>query len=103
MSQPRDTKPGFASYRNKGFHITFENGCTVSVQFGVGNYCENRDRWNVENEADSIMWDSRDAEIAAWDANGDWIRPDYEDWGDDVSGWRHPHEVLKFINYIAGR
>ena len=25
---------------NKGFQLTFENGLTISVQFGSGNYCE---------------------------------------------------------------
>ena len=25
----------------KGFHVTFENGWTVSVQFGPGNFCDN--------------------------------------------------------------
>jgi hypothetical protein len=27
----------------KGFKITYKNGYTVSVQFGGGNYCTNRD------------------------------------------------------------
>jgi len=26
---------------NKGFHMTFENGWTVSVQLGAGNYADN--------------------------------------------------------------
>ena len=27
---------------NKGFQVTFENGLTLSTQFGWANYCENR-------------------------------------------------------------
>ena len=26
---------------NKGFHLTFKNGVTISVQFGIGNYGDN--------------------------------------------------------------
>jgi len=29
------------STENKGFHLTFQNGYTISVQFGRGNYCMN--------------------------------------------------------------
>ena len=32
---------GFLSMQRKGFHMTFENGLTVSVQWGAGNYCDN--------------------------------------------------------------
>jgi len=31
----------FRITHNKGFHITFPNGLTLSTQFGGGNYCEN--------------------------------------------------------------
>lgn len=29
---------------NRGFHITFPNGITLSTQFGWGNYCNNYDK-----------------------------------------------------------
>jgi hypothetical protein len=32
----------FTINQAKGFHIQFANGWTVSVQWGPGNYCENR-------------------------------------------------------------
>ena len=32
---------GFLSTMRKGFHMTFENGLSVSVQWGAGNYCDN--------------------------------------------------------------
>jgi len=35
-------KKGFLSCENKGFQITFDNGMTMSVQWGVGNYCSRR-------------------------------------------------------------
>ena len=62
----------FTSTFNKGFQITFENGWTISVQYGSGNYCENR---NLHGH-DMIEWKNRDgviislnAEIAIWDEN----------------------------------
>ena len=33
----------FEITQGKGFHIKFGNGRTISVQWGVGNYCDNRD------------------------------------------------------------
>ena len=86
---------------NKGFQMTFANGWTVSVVFGSGNYCENR--WediphpaqvNPSGEIECI-----NAEIAAWDKDGNWHRFDH----DDVSGWHTPNEVTKFINMIAAK
>lgn len=34
----------FASTENKGFHMTFANGYTISCQFGARNYCDNYSR-----------------------------------------------------------
>ena len=33
----------FNSTHNKGFRMTFENGFSISVQWGPGNYCERKD------------------------------------------------------------
>lgn len=33
----------FRSTVNRGFQMTFKNGVEISVQFGTGNYCSNRD------------------------------------------------------------
>ena len=77
----------------KGFHITFENGWTVSVQFGRGNYCDNR---NISSMAPVPA--SRTAEVAAWDSNVKMF--EFED-GNTVQGWMPPEEVLAFMNKIA--
>lgn len=90
-----ETTIGFAISGRKGFHITFENGCTVSVQFGGGNYCENRDLPIDDHSVPK----SRTAEIAGWDADGKWLP--LEDWGDDVAGWQSPAAVLAYMNYVA--
>ena len=41
-----------------GFQMTFENGCTISVVFGKGTY-------NDQGQTT--------AEVAAWNAIGDWM------------------------------
>lgn len=78
----------FKITQNKGFHMVFANGWTVSVQFGRGNYCEN-------NCGDSD--ESRTAEIAAWDKDGNW----YEFENDTVAGWVTSDEVLEFMQKVA--
>lgn len=84
----------------KGFQMQFANGWTVSVQFGIGNYCQNRS-YDFSNmrEADirAGAQGSPDAEVAAWDANGTW----YDFGSDTVAGWKTPDEVAAFIANVA--
>ena len=84
----------------KGFHMTFANGWTVSVQFGPGNYCENRNMAiTVEQEQFAGKKGSINAEIAAWNADGNW-----HDFGDDtVRGWCSTDDVADFIHMIASK
>ena len=90
----------------KGFHITFENGYTVSVQFGAGNYCDNY-KEPIESMAKNLV-DSRgqvsssDAEVGVWQADGGLIEmPDFD--GDRVGGWRTPDQVLELLNWAASQ
>lgn len=76
----------------KGFHMTFKNGYTISVQFGPGNYCDNQ----------NLDWDSRiepsnTAEIAIWLEGEDLIEFPH---GDTVKGWCTPDEVAQFISEV---
>jgi len=81
----------------KGFHITFENGCTVSVQFGKGDYGDNyRYRGDYHDE----MPASQTAEVAAWDEMGNWIKLSEED---DLAAYQSPSEVLEIMNKVANR
>jgi len=69
----------------KGFAITTDNGVTVSVQFGSGNYCDNRTGLST----------SENAEVAVWFADGKW-----HNWGsDDVVGYVPANEVSRLIGY----
>lgn len=78
--------------QHKGFQLKFDNGWTVSVQFGPGNYCErNSTEYNAPKLTDK--WDSATAEVAAWNADGVWF-----DFGcDKVQGHLTADEVAAFI------
>jgi len=87
---------GFKICDQKGFHITFENGWTVSVQFGRGNYCDN---YNHEGY-DGPVPQSSDAEIAAWDSDNKWF--EFEG-GNTVDGNVSPAALLAFMNMVAAK
>lgn len=80
--------------KGKGFKITFANGWTVSVQFGGLNYCQHYDA----PAGAGYRGPSKDAEIAAWDKDGNW----YDFGGDTVKGYVSADDVLAFMNLIAG-
>lgn len=89
--------------RNSGFQMTFSNGWTVSVQWGPGNYCENRDHSTMEDLAAHFRGDSKaftqcvNAEVAAWDKDGNWHKFEH----DEVMGWLTADQVAAFIAGIA--
>ena len=87
----------FKITNHRGFQITFENGWTVSVQFGGGMYCENIDM-EIGSEIETSMLTSRDAEIAAFGSDGELLK--FRD-GDSVKGRVSPKELLKFMNEIS--
>ena len=81
----------FSISDNKGFKISFNNGYTVSVQFGGGNYCSNRALPRTE-------WGNSDtAETALISPDGFVV---YQ--GDDVQGHMSPKDVLELLNYAEG-
>lgn len=94
----------FVAIMNKGFHTTFENGYTVSVQWGAGNYCDNyfpKDKdFSCKKPAESNT-----AEVAAFDPRDEFVDlfkvcPDLHTDG-IVAGYLTPEEVLAFMNRIA--
>jgi len=107
----------FRITQGKGFQVTFDNGWTVSVQFGPGNYCENRDLSLLRSVEDC---ESSTAEIAAWPEGArepgkspcdNWhVFKVYTDdetgevWGKEcVKGWCKADEVLVFMAMIASK
>jgi len=81
---------------NKGFQIVFENGCTLSVQFGPGNYTDSDVRakaWEAPRQ--QREWEAQTAEVAILLPNGRFY-PITE--MDDVIGWQSVEDVLKWID-----
>jgi hypothetical protein len=74
-----------------GFTMKFDNGNTISVQFGMGNYCANK---NKESKTQCTT-----AEIAIWDAKGTWYK--FVDANDEVLGHCSADDVAKWINFAA--
>ena len=85
----------FEVSRNKGFHMTFANGWTASVQWGSGNYCDN---YSIAVSSGKPVPASNTAEIARWKGDGpmDMIDPD-----STVRGRVTADEVLVFLNETA--
>lgn len=70
---------------SEGFTMTFANGYTISVQFGIGNYCS-------RNDADKAV----SAEIAIWDKDKTWY-----DFGSDlVKGYCSPDEIVTWMRKV---
>lgn len=89
----------FTSTRNQGFQMTFQNGMTISVQFGTGNYCERRSfttSYRGDMDAATPIITSNDAEIAIWDKDDHWFN-----FGNDtVKGWCSVDEVVTWIGIV---
>ena len=88
----------FASSHNKGFRMTFENGFSISVQWGVGNYCEKKDRGQWDESTKHDYWDSNSAEIAVFGKDGEFIT--ITDYPDVIAGWLSTDKVAKCITII---
>jgi len=82
----------FKSFRNRGFHLTFSNGWTISVQFGPFNYCEHYDK-NCPNPMQQETWSSEDAEIAIWHSSDLSIG--------EVKGWCSVDDVASLITFLS--
>ena len=90
-------KIGFSIQSNKGFHVTFDNGMTVSVQFGGGNYCENQDV-PIDPSITKGM-QSVDAEVAVWDTDGTWLV--VLDADGEVLGYQSAQDVLEPLKWAS--
>lgn len=94
---------GFRITGKKGFHITFKNGYTVSVQFGPANYCDNYNM-PIDEEHDEIAGrlGSSEAEVAVWGKDGQMDKhPDFG--GDTVKGYVNAEYVLSLLNWAASQ
>lgn len=90
---------GFRITDGRGFQVTFENGWTVSVQFGPGNYCENKSMAIGRDDALAGKRGSLDAETAVWGPDGQFIQREGTD--DTVQGWQSPAQVLELLTWAS--
>jgi hypothetical protein len=88
---------GSMAMHNRGFHLQFESGYKLSIQWGSFSYCQGYP-WYGLTETDGWQPESPDAEIALWDDKGNW----YE-WpgGDQVQGFCSPEFVLAIIDFLS--
>lgn len=84
----------FAIFPNNNIHMTFANGYTLSIAFGGGNYCENR-----ESEYKKAPTSCKNAEVAAWDVKGVDIELPHGRGTD--AGWLSPEQVAEIITYVS--
>lgn len=92
------------STMGKGFQMSFENGLTVSVQWGPGNYCKNHNAQYEQIQGRLMMLDGEceNAEVAVWRTDsGRWLRAgDFlgdDDAMDDVLGWLSADQVVDLL------
>ena len=73
---------------HRGFKYTLTNGYTLSVAFGPGNYCENR---NLPFDADESWYESSNFEVAVFEPNDEVVDliPAKEEggWSEQVIGF----------------
>ena len=89
----------FSNSEGKGFHLTFDNGWTISVQFSGGHYCDNKEEsydFAKRRILDGRTMSSSNAEIAVWRKNGGLIFLE----NDNVRGWTTTDEVAQVIHKL---
>ena len=75
-----------------GLHLDFPNGWTVSVQWGRGNYCDNKMKHRPAEG-----WSSSTAEASAWRTNGGWGKGHYEE---NPRAYLSANEVMDYMDMI---
>ena len=78
-----------------GVAHTFDNGITISVQAGSGNYSTPREDLTSSDQFSSF-------EVAIWDEDGDWITKEFfPDNNDDVIGWQSREDINNLIEKLS--
>lgn len=88
-----EVKKKMKIHDNKGFHIQFENGYTVSIQMGKANYCDNRYAGWLDGKIKTPT-ESNTAEVYYWDEDGN--SPE-----ENPKGYQSPEQVLQILNKVA--
>ena len=94
----------FVATNNKGFQMTFENGFRISVQWGVGNYCQRKEDGEYGESMKTEFWESNSAEIAVFNTNEAKMLAEKGmislNGKDVVSGWLSADQVAKAISVV---
>ena len=86
----------FVNNKGKGFGITFDNGFTISVQWGRGNYCSNRDL--VEDDTIKHL-EAVSVEVAVINEEGKFLGINKDEM-EAVIGWVSPDDVAKIMSIV---
>jgi len=73
---------------SSGIRMTFDNGNTINIQWGMNNYSSTRVVKKPTPKCTS-------AEVAIWDENDNWAQIDETE--GIVKGWVEPDEIAKLI------
>ncbi len=87
-----DLPTGSSMWRTRRFRLTFENGWTLSVVFGSGNYCAN---YNSDLRGQEFREACPDAEVGAWIGAGGLLP--WDD-GDTVKGRVSASDLLDLVD-----
>ena len=91
----------FSSTHNKGFQMTFDNNFRLSVQWGIGNYCQRKSDGMFGDEMKNKFWESTSAEIAVFDDNaGGSPILNINGTIDNVAGWLDTDKVAKVMAIV---
>ena len=85
---------------SRGFHITFPNGYTISVQFGGGSYSTNYDM-SIGSEAEHRTLSADTVETAFWGPDRKLIVEEGNT--DNVQGYQTVEQVWARMQRVAAR
>jgi hypothetical protein len=98
-SDYKPPSPRFTINRGTGFHLAFENGWEISVQFGAAHYCANRNLQapigNVQNFR--VHHSCPDAEIAIFLPDNTFFPLSDSEFDCEVAGGIYPDQVARLI------
>jgi len=87
----------FSVKGGRGFRISFRNGYTVSVQFGIGNYCDNQYEKSPLSLVEQLREPTKDSPTAETALTTDAGLVLYK--GRQVQGYQNAKDVLELLAY----
>lgn len=89
--------------QGKGLNLKFDNGYSISIQIGPGNYCDNYNNDILDHfnkKCSGLIIESNNAEIAIFN-EGEWVTGEFiEDSDGMVAGYVSLNEILNIIEIL---